>query len=1349
MKLVKLEIEGFKSFAKRTEFCFHDGITGLIGPNGCGKSNVVDAFKWALGDRSAKSLRGEEMLDVIFNGSNGTPSASYAEVSLTFSNLNDENNHYSEPIVLPCPAIGETKEETASEINNATQTSIESEQTPQYNIGGQDEKLSSSLPASRRLPIDYDEVTVTRRLYRSGESEYLINNQIVRLKDIRELFMDTGVGMESYSIVEQGKIDFILLSNSKERRGLFEEAAGISKYKAKKRETESKLERVTQDLLRLNDIISEVKRGIRSIKIQATKAAKYRQWLNELKEKKTHLALHHYQELISQSDDLTVKLAEFKAREQVLTEKLTALEESITGIDQELLSFDNNLKRYQDNLLTVNAEAAATGQEIENSRQRRNEYQEEITRLKQNLGLTTQKAIETRLQLCETMQTLETAKNDISTLTQTLEEKNTTFKEVSQELETLNQELESKRNAVLNTAHKKSQYQNEQTSLQVELKNLSARRDKTEIRIVEITSEMLASKEQALRVEQENQAITEKNASLKTELHRQEDTFKSLKTELTAFTEEISRHKEEIHKKISRKEILEDLENHQAGLAGGVKAVLDQLKTNPHQFGKVYGILADLIDVEPAYIGAVESVLKDLSQAIITQTLSDSLRVLEFVKNNSYGRVTTISLETILHQGDPDSSDGSNQEINKTTDVSPILLKRLDRLVKTEPEGTASSEPHLQPLIKFLLSPYLIAENLDMARQMMLSQVRGVFQPIVALTGEVISARGVISTGTSPDKIGSGEAERSPDFHRGEPGVNLIFRKSELKRISEELISLQNALTGRETHQGQKTREAAELENITQSLRYQIYDHKSLELEKQRQKEEIQQKINILIKEKEIIQLELNEITGQINALGERNSSISLMLQEIETVQDQINDEIEQLNRKISRYAEENKALDQQITELKVKQAQARSLKEHLEITITQLNNQISHFETTLNDLVQSISELKNKISSLETMLQEKESALKNLSAEQTQLQEKINALSGESNRLKTLSQNAKIEINNCRQTKQQVINEVNEITLREKEISLRLGHLEEKHLEDTGIQLKEAYQQQLSGMPETALPSGHATGEPPTVPDNLPAPPLAGQENGATPLGGTSPASPASPSEAGRADEINWEELSRQIEEIKTKVGSMTDINLASIDQLKELEERFNFLSVQETDLNKSKESLQELIRKLNRASREMFQATFEKVQGHFNVLFRKLFGGGKAQLVLENQTENDILEAGVEIIAKPPGKEPSSISLLSGGEKTLTAIALIMSIFQLNPSPFCILDEADATLDETNVDRFVALIKQFSQTSQFIIITHNKKTMLVADILYGITMQTAGVSKKISVRLGRTTDEPVLAAN
>lgn len=1266
MRLNRLYLHGFKSFATPTELLFSEGFTGVVGPNGCGKSNIVDSIKWVLGDRSAKSLRGEEMMDVIFNGGNGTPTANFAEVSLSFAN-NDKT-----------------------------------------------------------LPLDYDEITITRRLYRTGESEYFINNQNCRLKDIRELFMDTGVGMESYSIIEQGEVDFVLKASPSERRGLFEEAAGISKYKSRRKETESKLERVQQDLLRLNDTSREIKSQVRSIKIQATKAQKYKQLAEEIRGKKISLFLHQYHQFLTQRNEIAQRLAELTQQNNSLKEQVNTIQNAIINLEKEMLTVDNDARKEQNDLMTVSSEISAVSTEIENNKKRYQELLEEESRAKKQLGILTQQAISTRQTICETMHLLEVTKKECETLSTQIIEQDNTVQELVKEEKSLTEGLDTKRNEVFEVTHKKSQYQNELTEIQNELKNLSQRRDKCQQRQGEIGSELSKLGETINLISHETSDSQNKRESLKSELVQMEQVEESLKEDLCNVENNINQYQTEAHKKLARKEILEDLESHNEGLSSGVKAVLDALKSPqvcpvpqgmvatkdslsegmdqqavspPDSTGlmdsfsnglSIHGILADLIKVDPKYVSAIESALGDLAQAIVTRSTNDSLRVIDFIKTARKEKVITIAADAIVN----------NFTLYPALPSLPGVLGKASQVVKTEKA--------FEPIVEWLLGPYLLVENLEIARGVLGHNQP--FRPIVTLSGEAITAEGIISGGVS------------------EAGISILSRKTELSTLREELQAISENLKVFTEQKTAKEGEILQVEDKAQKCRQDIYEQEIALLDKKKSLEEIQRRTELLNKEQEISQLELTETINQVNSLAERATSTAEVIKEMEKHLAVVQGEIEELTRNINEYNERKKEAVQKQTDLKINFTSSNEKKEYLNTSINQLNNQILQIEGSLKTTSDSIIEAQAKLKSLESVQVEFENKLKLLSDQKSQIQNRLNALNQQMEQLKTTLNEKKAEENKLTQEIQVKENNATQLGLQEREASLKTENLAERAKEETGNVLTELY--------------ANYTDDPST----------------------------------------NWEEINQQILDSREKLGTMTDVNLSAIDQLKELEERLALYETQEQDLTKSKHSLQELIRKLNRESREKFQSVFNQIQENFNTVFRKLFGGGKAELVLckvkssepaqlnaENATPEtatpegseaiaqtqeilptdnnmDVLEAGIDIMAKPPGKEPTSIGLLSGGEKTMTAFALMMAIFQLRPSPFCILDEADATLDESNVNRFIALLREYTAHTQFIVISHNKKTMVTMDRLHGLTMEKSGVSKKISVKMSDER-QPVLA--
>jgi chromosome segregation protein len=1242
MKLTKLTLDGFKSFGQRTEINFDDGITVLVGPNGCGKSNVVDAIKWVLGERSIKSLRSEEMLDVIFNGTTDVNPSGYAEVSLSFSNSDGKS----------------------------------------------------------RLPLNYEEVTVTRRLYRSGESEYLINNQTCRLKDIRELFMGTGIGMEFYSIIEQGRVDFILRSNPLERRELFDEAAGISKYKSKRRESEMKLQKVEQDLIRLQDILREVRREIRSIKIQATKAEKYKNTLEELKAKKTQLALHAYHQYHQKRLELSDKLTQLKALGDSLEKKLYTVEEVIIAIDKEIIQIDNDIASHNNVLIGLSGRISETKQKIESSSLRQQELIAEEEKTRRNLASDTQKTIDLRNRLCEIMQSYEVIKKELESSSEEFDEKNSFYIEFVKEINENIKNLEIKRNEIFQVTHKKSIYQNELSTIQNELKNLSLKREKFSGRRKEIENETELLKQNNLKSEFSYQEIQKVITNLKQDLSQREMVLAALKNDSITMSNESNKIKDESNRISSRKEVLEDLENHHEGCSSSVRSVLD---ASSSMAVNIYGLVADIVEVKPEYVNAAEAGLKGLADAIIIRSQDDALKIIQFVYDNQKGRITVIALDRL-----------KNFSLRPPIPQSNIVgvIGYADEIIQSIKIDDISLETK-SALSRILLGQYLLVDNIKTAQQIISEHIYD--GQILTINGEIINSDGLFSGGFI------------------EAGMGLISRKTELRYLEGILMTLSVQLTNFEQLQNNKKSEIEAYELDSQKLRNIIYERSVEMIDLEKSISEINRRISIITKEIEINDLEHSEVEQQINALSERGVTTAQVIYELEKCLEKLQSEIEQLNNSINESTKKKQILEAQITELKVRQAKLLSNKEHFLQQQTQLTSDIQQLEITLNSSAESLDVMKTKISELHFQKQSDESLLKELFNEEVKIQTLMGSLKNNIRELKNKFHSQKTEEEKIQSEIKNIQSNFNELNIEERELLLKIENICDKHKEEAGDDLKELY---LSYRPSVEMVASQNISD--------------------------------------------WQQINDSIEELKKRLGEMTDVNLSAIDQLKSLEERNDFLSTQEQDLIKSKESLHDFIRKTNRECREKFETTFELIRSNFNQLFRKLFGGGRAELLLEKpyqssecetsngsltQTQtanqstivnsaelsgqdssskeimpekrNDVLECGIEIIAKPPGKEPASIRLLSGGEKTLTAFALTMAIFQLQPSPFCILDEADSALDENNVDRFSGLINDFAKETQFIVITHNKKTMLSGDRLYGVTMPTPGISTKISVKM------------
>lgn len=1237
MKLTKLTLDGFKSFGYRTEINFDDGVTVVVGPNGCGKSNVVDAIKWVLGERSIKSLRSEEMLDVIFNGASGAKPSGYAEVSLSFANADE----------------------------------------------------------SKKLPLDYDEITVARRLHRSGESEYLLNSQTCRLKDIRELFLGTGIGMESYSIIEQGKVDFILRSNPVERRELLDEAAGISKYKSKKRESESKLQKVEQDLIRLQDILREVRREIRSIKIQATKAEKYKNTLEELKTKKTQLALKVYYQYQQKHTELSGKLLALRNERDAFDKELQKTEEVIISIDKDILKLDDEVSVYQEKLIELSGQISETRSGIETSTLRRQELIAEEEQTRKNIEVYVQKTIELRNRLCEAIKAFEVISRESDLLNCELTEKDEVYKGISGQLNSTIEEIESIRGDIFQSTHKKSSYQNEMAAVQNELKNLSAKREKFAGKHKEFTDEAGILQEKQLKLNDSCAGMKQTMSNLKQDVVEREITIKALESDLITITEECSRLKEEISRIESRKEVLNDLERHHEGCSKGVRTVLDGELSLPVN---MLGLVADVIVINPKYVNAAEVALKGFSDALLVNGHEDALQIVKFVRDLQKGRITVIALERLKRFSlRPPLVTASFPGIIGYADeiIEDINLSNIDAETKTA-------------LKRALLGRYLLVDSIETARNILNEHLYD--GNILTVNGEVITSEGAVTGGSI------------------ESGTGLISRKTELRFLDDTLFALSARLTNIEQMQANKTSEIENARTNAQNIRNMVYDQAVQITDMEKDIAELNRRHSLVSKEIEITDMETADVEQQINSLSERVVSTVEIIKELESGLQQAQAQIEQLNSTVNELSQKKQQLEATITEMKVSQAKLLAEKSHLTQQLIHTDNDLMQLEITLETSVKLLSDTKGRIVDLHSKIEADNLLLSDITAKQQEVQNQLSVLKESIRKLKDDFAGQKQAEDRIHNKMENVQEELNTVIVEEKEYSLKIENICEKHKEENGTDLRELM----------------ATYQPPA--ENSP-------DSG-----------------------DDWQKVSDSIDELRRRLGEMTDVNLSAIDQLKSLEERNDFLSAQEQDLIKSKESLQDFIRKTNRECRERFESTFELVHENFNQLFRKLFGGGKAELILEKfekeDVENtghlllsesedsqntegsaegseeqadviqsgkryDILESGIEIIAKPPGKEPTSISLLSGGEKTLTALALVMAIFKLQPSPFCILDEADSTLDENNIDRFCGLVRDFAGETQFIVITHNKKTMLVGDVLYGMTMPTPGISRKISVKM------------
>lgn len=1280
MQLKKLEVFGFKSFADKTEFTFEPGITCFVGPNGCGKSNIVDAVKWVLGEQSAKSLRGKEMQDVIFNGAGSRKPLGYAEVSLAIKN----------------------------------------------NRG--------------LLAVDFDEVCITRRLHRSGESEYFINKSPCRLRDIRELFFDTGLSTNAYAVIEQGKVDLLIQANSKERRLVFEEAAGITKFKVQKKQALNKLEKVKQNLARVTDIIEEVQRQLRSVRYQASKARRYQEYSQRLRQIRVGHSLYHYRELAeqkigaeadaakleSENADLVARLSEISDRQEALESESVDLEQTIRttyeelnaavgqlrSARQEITSNENRIEDFRRHRSTQTARLAAVQGRVD-------ELEADLERLERDLGENTRH----RDRVTSALNVRESAVREIAFVQANLE-----------------QEIESLREQNFSLSRR-------ETDLQARLSGLSTNKANLENTLQRRQSDL---RERQGRIEttlstrnQVRESLAEVRAameSLRNEIAAAEEHIQSLRGRIEQTSAEISELKAERRSKESRRQVLDDLESRSEGISSGVKIILNSADAPDAPLSGIHGMVADLMKVDLKYAAAIESALGSRAEAVVLETTDEALAGIEFLRNGKTGRAQFLPLDAL-------KPDAPRVDLD-----SPLILGRASELV--------SHEERFNPLFDLLLGNTFVVESLQAARNV---DCNGHPVRFVTLDGDILDNTGPVVGGQK--EVGGLISRRSEldvlqrdigqiDRSIEDSTLQLEDLKDEQQACAEELNTLHARrqqclidITSREGQLDQLDKQMASLEEDVELLETEI-------VVLNRDVDENQQKISETDQARSRLMDELQQLSGRLRDAQDG-------LEHKRTEYQAVSDGLVELKQKVVEIQGQHQGLQNQ------QQIHSREL-ESRQQELAQIQGEQAELVSQTREAEQEIVAARERIAALEARETELQTRLRQDEVERESLRVRISALRGDAEQLTAGREGFDQRLQAAR--------------LSASEARLKMENLAERIMEDYRVDLSafdlppEMWLDQPLLQPEEPAATPEAEGEgaegaegrqtgaaPDAAPRTAEAPAPADaqpeQVRAAEQTGEPQEGEPAEQIEEEIEETVpgvpieeqiayrdsvlemldnpvtDWAALSAEIEDLRGKINRLGPVNLDAIREQDELELRETFLTAQHDDLEQARKNEEDIIRRLNKTSRERFMETFEKVRAQFQEMFRRMFGGGKADIILEPDV--DILEAGIDIIARPPGKEPRSITLLSGGEKCLTAVSLLFAIFKSKPSPFCLLDEADAALDESNTAMVAQVVQEFAQESQFIVITHNKITMSVGDVLYGITQEEKGVSKRIAVKL------------
>jgi len=1173
---------GFKSFCDRVEFDFGPGVTCVVGPNGCGKSNLVDAFKWVLGEQSARSLRGRQMIDMIFAGSTTRKASSVAQVDLIFDN------------------------------------------------------------ADRTLSCDCELVTVSRKLYRSGESEYLLNKQVSRLKDIRELFMDTGVGVDAYSVIEQGRVDGLLQSSPVERRIIFEEAAGISKYKARKREAQRKLERTEQNLLRVADVVEELEKRLRSVKLAAGKARRFKEYEARLNELRSTFAMAEFHRFSQTIERLTRDIQE---QSDQITELHTSIDRDEAENSQSSIRLDElgeEISASDSQLVQSQSELAAQQERIAAAREREREQQALLEDLAERIGTDESRLVASRVELDRVQQEAQALQEESHTVDRRLDELSEQDRVLSQDLTAAQATLEDEKSGIIDLLRKSASVHNEIIRLNTHRESLLGQKGRLSKRDEQIRDELSVQLEQRAHLDRRLKEVEELIASETQRLGEKKTQAANAQRVQAELEAQLAGAKEERSAIYSRRELLEDLDRRKEGIGAGARRILDHGSADDDEAAcsPVAGLVADIFQADVTHARIVEAAVGEWEQYLVV-TDTNRFRRLCHEIGELPGRATVFCLDRL-----------------------PPVINERDF---TEQPGYVARAVELvqyrdtfEHLARHLLGKTIVAEDLDAALAMAKQDVAG--HRFVTLDGEVVEADGRLRLGPATSDAG------------------LISRKSELRDLVVHQAENEERITILADQLNRSQAETRHLEGVLQELRTAIYETNTAKVEACAALQNISEAVNRLTSEQPLVAQEVALIEHQINEVLEKSDQGGRSLQALERENEARERSIQGHQDRVDAIVAHRTEVQEEITQVRVERGQLSEKRKAAA-------DRIHALRRNTQDLQDALIKARADIEQCEQRAQQAVEAAAIGMASVGKLTERIATLDGQSARLRNEREELRMLLDGRTQAIKAARSQLAgiESAAHEKEMALaeskvRRDDLVERIREEMHVDLVERY-------------------------------------------------------EAYEHTEQDWAEVESEISELRGKMERLGNVNLDAIDELRELEERHEFLTTQCNDLGESQRQLQQLITKLNAESRERFEKAFYSIRDHFRALFRKLFGGGRADIVLEDS--EDILEAGIDIVAQPPGKELQSISLMSGGEKSMTAIALLMSIFKNRPAPFAFLDEVDAALDEANNDRFNRIVQEFVHESQFIIITHSKRTMSIGDRLYGVTMQEPGVSTRVSVQL------------
>jgi chromosome segregation protein len=1197
MRIKRLDIVGFKSFMDRTVVAFDDGVTGVVGPNGCGKSNVADAIRWVLGEQSARQLRGRSMEDVIFNGSESKPPLSMAEVMLTF--VNDR------PSELPTAFQG------------------------------------------------FGEITVGRRLFRTGESEYVVNGATARLLDVNDIFFGSGVGRTAYSIIEQGRIGQIVSARPEDRRAIIEEAAGITKYKKRREAAERKMEATQQNLLRVADIVQELGKQLESLNRQARRAEKYKTLRAEIRELELRSAAARYLELTATRRAAEERHATLQAEAAALTARIAELEGAteadrarITEGEARLQALTAREHELESAARVDEVTVEASARELEQIAERTRTQAEEVEALKAQAEA-----------LSQEREALERQREELQGLAGAddgrLSESEAALRALAIEQGQVQSELDRIRGEGSGALSRAASARTQLSQIERQRLDLKSRHQRNRAEADDLAHR--ASNLDGSRTEHVEKLGQTRQLKLRLEEQRgaQEELLDRTRSEFIQNEAKLITLREELAEKRSRLQSLLEIVRNYEGYGRGVRSLMTRAGQAEARDRGIFGLVADVVGAPPEYETAVEAVLGERLQYIIVESHSQGAEAIDYLKSAAEGRASLIPMARLREaaaDGAPAAPDRGHPGF-----VAGCL-------------DVVTFDPSYEKVAKFLLGDAVIVRDLPSALEMWQSSARK--QTLVTLDGEVLDPWGVV-TGGPLEGEGHGSLQRRREVQELEEIVRAFEAEFALaqerhRTLQARLLQLEAALKSLDKDGHEKDL----------ALRDQEKDLARLGEELERVAERMGQL------EGERVQLE-----DALAALSREEEEHRIGAATAEAEQSRVEERTRELMGRLDGLKQRGEAVNAELLNLKVKVAADAERREAIGTSLRRVEDARREVDERRGRLFATISEQNARASELRGRVEGTRLDLGRLEADLAKVREELAEARAGHEQVAVATRARDAEIREVRRSAEETAQGASEASLTAREHALALAHLDEQTRERCQVELKlEVARFHLE------RPPGDAERE--------------------------------------------------RLEELKGQAERMGAINLTAIEEYDDLARRHAFLGEQKADLERSLADLKQAIVKINRASRERFRETFDRVNEKFQQVFPRLFNGGRAGLVLTQNDSGDS-EAGVEIFAQPPGKKLQSVNLLSGGEKALTAVALIFAIFLIKPTPFCLLDEVDAPLDDANVGRYNEIVKEMSSTSQFILITHNKRTMEMVDTLYGVTMEEPGVSKLVSVRLSERTRE------